>query len=70
MLRRYVGAASTASRRWAWLTTPPQPMACTCFTFEQAEAKARAMVATPGDDKIERLTVRQAMELYIDYKRT
>src|SRR5262249_10509311 len=32
--------------------------------------KARAMVASPGggNDKIERLTVRQAMERYIDFK--
>jgi integrase len=39
------------------------------LSFEQAKAKAHAMVANPnGNGKIERLTVRQAMERYIDYK--
>jgi integrase len=39
------------------------------LSHAQAEAKARAMVATPeaGNGKIERLTVRQAMARYIDY---
>jgi integrase len=39
------------------------------LTFEQADAKARAMVAAPDNGKIERLTVRQAMERYIEHKR-
>jgi integrase len=39
------------------------------LTFEQADAKARAMVAVPDNGKIERLTVRQAMERYIEHKR-
>ena len=39
------------------------------LTFEQAEAKARAMVEAPAT-KIDRMTVRQAMELYVDYKRS
>jgi integrase len=42
------------------------------LSFEQAEAKARAMVASPeaggGNGKIQGLTVRQAMERYIDFK--
>ena len=40
------------------------------LTFEQAEAKARAMVETPANGKIERLTVRQALMRYIEHKRT
>ena len=38
------------------------------LTFEQAEAKARVMVETPNG-KFERLTVRQAFDRYIAYKR-
>ena len=41
------------------------------LSFEQAKAKGHAMVASPndnGDGKIERLTVRQAMHRYINYK--
>jgi len=41
------------------------------LSFEQAKAKAHAMVASlngNGNGKIERLTVRQAMNRYIDYK--
>jgi integrase len=38
------------------------------LTFEQAEAKARAMVDSP-QTKVHRLTVRQAMARYIEYKR-
>src|SRR6476469_1935214 len=39
------------------------------LSFDQAAAKARAMVAAPnGGGKIERLTVRQAMERYVEFK--
>src|SRR5215475_10418058 len=41
------------------------------LSFEQAKAKAHAMVANPngnGNGPIVRLTVRQAMHRYIDYK--
>ena len=41
------------------------------LSFGQAEAKARAVVASPecnGNSKIARLTVRQAMERYIEFK--
>jgi integrase len=41
------------------------------LSFEQAKAKAHAMVASPngnGNGAIVRLTVRQAMQRYIDYK--
>jgi hypothetical protein len=39
------------------------------LSFEQGAAKARAMVATPnGGGTIERLTVRQAMDRYVEFK--
>jgi len=41
------------------------------LSFEQAKAKGHAMVASPngnGNEPIVRLTVRQAMHRYIDYK--
>jgi len=40
------------------------------LSFEQAEAKARAIVDAPGGGKVHRLTVRQAMEQYVEYKRS
>jgi integrase len=40
------------------------------LSFEQAEAKGRVMVEAPTDGKIERLTVRQALNRYIEHKRT
>jgi integrase len=41
------------------------------LSFEQADAKARAMVEVPnGGSKIERMTVRQALRRYIEDKRT
>ena len=40
------------------------------LSYEQADAKARAMVAAPsGGGKIERITVRQAVNRYIEHKR-
>jgi len=39
------------------------------LTHAQAAAKARGMVEAPGGGKIERLTVRQAMSRYVDWKR-
>jgi integrase len=40
----------------------------TVLSFEQAEAKARAMVATPSS-RPARLTVKEAMQRYFDFKR-
>jgi integrase len=39
------------------------------LSYKQAEDKARAMVAAPNGGKVVNLTVRQAMERYVDYKR-
>jgi len=46
-----------------------KPTASRVLSYEQAEAKARAMVETPNDGKIQRLTVRQALARYIEHKR-
>jgi integrase len=40
----------------------------TVLSHGQAEAKARDMVAAPNGGKIERITVRQALDLYIKHK--
>src|SRR5215471_8679798 len=48
-----------------------RPDGADVLSFEQAKAKAHAMVASPngnGNGAIVRLTVRQAMARYIDYK--
>src|SRR5215472_15106756 len=48
-----------------------RPDGADVLSFEQAKAKAHAMVANPngnGNGPIVRLTVRQAMHRYIDYK--
>lgn len=39
----------------------------TVLSFAQAQSKAQAAIAQP-DGKIQRLTVRQAMDAYVDYK--
>jgi hypothetical protein len=39
------------------------------LSYQQAEAKGRAMIASPKGGKIERLTVRQAVARYTEYKR-
>jgi integrase len=38
--------------------------------FASAQFKARAMLAAPGKGKVQRMTVRQAAELYLDHKRS
>ena len=48
-----------------------RPDGADVLSFEQAKAKAHAMVASPngnGNGPIVRLTVRQAMHRYVDYK--
>ena len=56
--------ANTGCRPWACPTTPPSADGADVLSFEQAAAKARAMVASPngdGNGTIVHLTVRQAM---------
>ena len=41
----------------------------TILSFAQAAVKARAMVVTSDGDTVVRLTVRQAMDRYVEHKR-
>jgi hypothetical protein len=80
VLRRYIGRSTSKTgkpvARYSLMTLGFADDAQTAngrtiLSFDQAEAKARTMVATPnGGGKIERLTVRQALKRYIEYKRT
>jgi integrase len=72
VLRRYIGNGKYRVEALGVADDADDANGLTVLDFEQAEAKARAMVATTngGDDKIERITVRQAMKLYIEHKRT
>jgi integrase len=40
------------------------------LSFGQAEVKARKMVETPNNGRIERLTVRRALDRYVEFKRS
>jgi integrase len=69
LLRRYVGG-----NKYRALTLGRADDAAAAdgehvLTFEQAEAKARAMIDAPNGSKLARLTVRRAMDGYTDYKR-
>src|ERR1700750_2065191 len=62
---------NTACRPWGVPMTPPAPMVPTCSASSRPNAKAPATVASQngnGNEPIVRLTVRQAMYRYIDYK--
>ena len=70
ILRRYIG-----NNKYRSVTLGPADDAVPAdgervLTFTQAEATARAMIAAPNGGKVERLTVRQAMARYVDYKRS
>jgi integrase len=79
LLRRYIGKRTSANgkavARYRTLTLGLADDAAPAdgnriLSYEQADARARAMVAAPnGGGKIERLTVRKALELYIEHKR-
>jgi len=78
ILRRYVGlgksknSKAVAKYRTETLGRADDSKAADgirVLNYEQAKAAAEAKVTTPGGDKIERLTVAKAMELYIDFKR-
>jgi integrase len=80
VLRRYIGKHTSANDKLvAKYTTTTLGLADDAaeadgrqmLSFDQAAAKARAMVEVPnGGGKIERMTVRQALQHYIEYKRT
>ena len=71
LLRRYLGGGNTY--RVMGLGAADDAASADgqrVLDFEQARAKALAMVATPGGGKVHRLTVRQALKNYTDYKRS
>jgi integrase len=69
VLRRYIGNRKYRTTALGLADDAAEANGIQVLSFEQAAAKARAMVASPNDGKIERLTVRQALSRYIEYKR-
>jgi integrase len=69
VLRRYIGNNKYRSETLGRADDAEAADGERILTFEQAEIRARTRVTT-GGGKIERLTVRQAMTLYTDYKRS
>jgi integrase len=70
VLRRYVGGGKYRATTIGAADDAKPDDGQRVLSFEQAEAKARAMLDEPGGGKIQRITVRQAHALYVDYKRT
>jgi hypothetical protein len=69
VLRRYIGNRKYRMTALGLANDAGKADGQRVLSFEQAEAKARAMVEAPnGGGKIERLTVRQAFERYIEHK--
>src|SRR5262249_33347206 len=70
LLRRYIGNNKYRVQTLGRADDAARADGVDVLSFAQAEAKARAVVASPavGNGKIERLTVRQAMERYIEFK--
>ena len=73
LLRRYIGNNKYRVQTLGRADDAASADGADVLSFAQAEAKARAMVASPeaggGNGKIVQLTVRQAMARYGDYKR-
>jgi integrase len=70
VLRRYIGNGKYRVAALGLADDAARADGVRVLSFEQADAKARAMVETPANGKIERLTVRQALSRYIEHKRT
>ena len=69
VLRRYIGNGKYRVTTLGLADDAVAADGLEVLSFEQAAAKARAMVATPnGGGTIERLTVRQAMDRYVEFK--
>jgi integrase len=72
LLRRYIGNNKYRVQTLGRADDAARADGVDVLSFAQAEAKARAVIASPeaggGNGKIERLTVRQAMERYIEFK--
>jgi integrase len=67
-LRRYLGPNKYQVIELGPADDKQEANGQTILNFDQAIAKARSMVET-NSDKIQRITVRQAMTLYVAYKR-
>ena len=70
VLRRYIGNNKYRATTLGRADDATRADGEHVLNFEQAEAKARAMVDAPNGGKVHRLTVRQAMERYIAFKRS
>jgi len=68
VLRRYIGDDKYRSETLGRADDVAKDDGVNFLSFEQAKAKALDIVDSP-QAKIHRLTVRQAMKLYVDYKR-
>jgi integrase len=70
LLRRYIGNNKYRVQTLGRADDEARADGVDVLSFVQAQAKARTMVASPGggNGKIERLTVRHAMERYIEFK--
>jgi hypothetical protein len=72
LLRRYIGNGKYRVQALGRADDAARADGADVLSFEQAKAKAHAMVASPeaanGNGPIVRLTVRQAMHRYIDFK--
>jgi integrase len=70
LLRRYLGQGNKYRVTPLGLVDDAQKAdGVKILSHDQAEAKARAMVATPNGDKIQNITVRQAFARYVEWKR-
>jgi integrase len=71
LLRRYIGNGKYRVQALGRADDVTRADGADVLSYEQVKAKAHAMVASPngnGNGPIVRLTVRQAMQRYIDYK--
>jgi integrase len=70
VLRRYVGNGKYRVEPLGRADDAAHADGRRVLSYDQAEAKARAMVGVPGESgKIARMTVRQAVEHYVEFKR-
>jgi integrase len=69
LLRRYLGADKYRVTPIGLSDDEHDANGATVLDYDQAQAKAQAVAVTPEGGKIERLTVRQAMDRYVEYKR-
>jgi integrase len=69
VLRRYIGNRKYRVTTLGLADDAAKADGARVLSFEQAAAKGSAMVEAPNNGKIERLTVRQAIDRYIEHKR-